>query len=68
MVGSGWTAQLIANGLTKPRGIVFDNTGALLVVEQGVGILRVMFTDSGGTCLAVNQTSTLVDNTDVSVL
>lgn len=66
VVGSGWTAQLIATGLTKPRGIVFDSTGALLVVQQGVGILRVSFTDAGGTCLAVNQTKTLVDNTDVS--
>lgn len=68
VVGSGWTAQLIATNLTSPRGIVFDSTGALLVVQQGVGILRVTFTDSGGTCLAVNQTSTLVENTDVSRL
>lgn len=67
VVGSGWTAQLIANDLTKPRGMVFDSTGALLVVQQGVGILRVTFTDNGGTCLAVNQTSTLVANTDVSL-
>lgn len=66
VVGSGWTAQLIATGLTAPRGIVFDTTGALLVVQQGVGILRVIFNDFGGTCLAVNQTSTLVNNTDVS--
>lgn len=68
VVGSGWTAQLIATGLTAPRGIVFDTAGALLIVQQGVGILRVIFTDSGGTCLSVNQTSTLVNNTDVSFL
>lgn len=67
VVGSGWTAQLIATGLTKPRSIIFDQSGALLVVQQGSGIVRLTLTDSGGTCLAVNKTSTVVENSDVGV-
>lgn len=66
VVGSGWTAQLIAQNLTAPRSIVFDQNGALLVVQKGSGILRMTFTDKGGTCLVVNQTKTVVNNTDVS--
>lgn len=67
VVGSGWTAQLIAANLTKPRGIIFDQSGALLVVQQGSGIVRLTFTDYGGTCLVVNETATVVDNPDVSL-
>lgn len=65
VVGSGWTAQLIATNLTKPRGIIFDKSGALLVVQQGSGIVRLRFTDHGGTCLVVNETKTIVENSDV---
>lgn len=65
VVGSGWTAQLIATGLDSPRSITFDQNGALLVVQQGSGIVRMTLTDNGGTCLAVNETSTVVENSDV---
>lgn len=65
VVGSGWTAQLVARNLTSPRSILFDSEGALLVVQQGVGILRVQFDDFGGTCLVVHSTTTVVENTDV---
>lgn len=65
VVGSGWTAQLIATGLDSPRSITFDQNGALLVVQQGSGIVRLTLTDNGGTCLAVNKTSTVVENSDV---
>lgn len=65
VVGAGWTAQLVAQNLTKPRSILFDGDGALLVVQQGVGILRVRFDDYGATCLVVNATETVVENSDV---
>lgn len=58
---------MIAANLTKPRGIIFDQSGALLVVQQGSGIVRLTFTDYGGTCLVVNETATVVDNPDVSL-
>ncbi|KAK2597640.1 hypothetical protein N8I77_012417 [Diaporthe amygdali] len=66
VVGSGWTAQLIAKGLTKPRSLIFDQNGALLVVQQGSGIVRMTFTDNGGTCLIVNDTKTVVENSDLN--
>lgn len=68
VVGSGWTAQLIATDLKEPRSLTFDQNGALLVVQQGSGIIRMTLTDNGGTCLAVNETSTVVENSDVGCL
>jgi glucose/arabinose dehydrogenase len=66
VVASGWQAQLVAGGLTKPRNIAFDSTGALLVVESGKGISRHRFDDNGGTCLSSNHSHMLVEMTEVS--
>lgn len=66
VVGSGWTAQLIAQGLQSPRSLVFDTNGALIVVQKGAGLLHMTLDDLGGTCLVVNQTKTLVDNSDLN--
>jgi hypothetical protein len=64
-VAPGWQAQLVSAGLTKPRSILFDSTGALLLVESGKGISRITFTDNGGTCLQVTKSSLLVANPSV---
>ncbi|EAQ85440.1 hypothetical protein CHGG_09454 [Chaetomium globosum CBS 148.51] len=61
IVASGWQAQLVAVNLTKPRSIVFDNAGGLLVVESGKGISRHMFIDNGGTCLVSDETRMVVE-------
>jgi hypothetical protein len=37
-VADGYAARLIADSLTEPRSIKFDGQGALLVVQQNVGI------------------------------
>lgn len=66
VVGTGYTAQLVVTGLTKPRGLIFDKSGALLVVESGVGITRIHFDDRGGTCLLKDQSSTLISDNSVS--
>jgi hypothetical protein len=66
VVGSGYIAQLVLTGLTKPRGLIFDKSGALLVVESGVGITRVRFNDRGGTCLLQDNSSALIRDTSVS--
>ncbi|KFX93459.1 hypothetical protein V495_03050 [Pseudogymnoascus sp. VKM F-4514 (FW-929)] len=59
----GWTGNLIAKGLTRPRGMQLDSKGNLLVVQQGVGIVHLQFTDGGGTCLTVaKQTTIITDN------
>jgi len=50
-VASGWRAEVVANNLTTPRGILFDSEGALLVVEQGRGISRVGLNQESGSCV-----------------
>ena len=65
VVASGWQAQLVAGGFTKPRSIEFDSTGALIVLESGKGISRHRFTDNGGTCLSANHSHMLVELTTV---
>lgn len=66
-IASGYQVALVATGLTKPRSIQFDNTGNLLVVEAGSGIVNLAFQDSGGTCLSVKSSKTVVKNTGVCV-
>lgn len=64
----GWEYRLVAQNLTRPRGILFDSDGALLVVDRGAGILRFEVEDNGGTCVSVGEATTLTDDEDVSVL
>lgn len=61
----GWSYRLIANGFTTPRGIRFDSQGALLVVEEGARITRVVLQDDGGNCFSVKSNNAVVDNTSV---
>lgn len=61
----GWSYRLIANGLTTPRGIRFDSQGALLVVEEGARITRVVLQDDGGTCLSAKSNNAVVEDTSV---
>lgn len=62
----GWRYRLVAEGLTKPRGILFDSEGGLLVVDGGVGLLHYSFSNDGGTCVSVRENTTLIENEDVS--
>jgi len=61
----GWEYRIIANGLRRPRGIVVDSSGALLVVDSGSGIKRIVLEDRGGTCFAVREQTTLVGLSEV---
>ncbi|KAG8167462.1 hypothetical protein KVR01_003151 [Diaporthe batatas] len=63
-LAQGWTAQLIANGVTSARGLVFDSSGALLVAQANTGITRITFTESGG-CLTATK-KTLATKTDLT--
>jgi hypothetical protein len=64
IVAPGFNAQLIIQGLYNPRGIVFDQSGHLLVLQSGAGITSLTFQDGGGTCLGLLKNITLVvDNT-----
>ena len=65
-VAAGYEARLVANGLTAPRGIIFDNQGHLLVVEQSSGIVGLTLADDGGACLSVISKQTIINDTTVS--
>ena len=67
VVAKGWQAQLVLAGLTKPRSIEFDSTGALIVVESGKGITRHTFTDHGSTCLIPDDNTVVVAGAGVSL-
>ncbi|KAI1881115.1 hypothetical protein JX265_001355 [Neoarthrinium moseri] len=66
VVGSGWIAQLVATGLTDPRGIIFDSNGSLLVVQEKNGIQRLTFNDNGTTCLSVRDSTTIVKDSELN--
>lgn len=65
-VHSGWQAQLVVGGLTKPRSIEFDSSGALLVVESGKGITRHTFKDNSGTCLVLEESKVINGQTSLN--
>ena len=61
-IASGYRYALVATGLATPRGIQFDKTGNLLVIEtkNGNGSVSVLaLNDSGGTCVSVTSKTTL---------
>lgn len=66
VAADGWSYRLIAHGLQRPRSILFDDSGALLVLESGKGVTRLTFDDSGGSCLGVKEHKTVVANAAVS--
>ncbi|KAK1759859.1 soluble quino protein glucose/sorbosone dehydrogenase [Echria macrotheca] len=65
-VNSAWQAQLVAGGLTKPRSLMFDASGALLVVESGKGITRHKIVDNGGTCVSISESTVLIGQTSLN--
>ncbi|KAK5738728.1 hypothetical protein LTR17_005861 [Elasticomyces elasticus] len=65
-VAEGYIARLVANNLTKPRGIKFDSQGALLVVEQLSGITALTFVDAGQDCLSVGSRKTVINDTTLN--
>lgn len=67
VVAGGWTAQLIANGLQRPRSLQFDGSGNLLILEMGKGVSRMTFTDNGGTCLVKKGYQVVVPFSEVGM-
>ena len=60
-VASGYQAALVATGVSNPRGIVFDSSGNLLVVQSGSGIASLQLQDSGGTCISVKSRKVILE-------
>jgi hypothetical protein len=61
----GYTARLIETGLTKPRGIMFDTEGRLLVVQAGMGLTTMELDDSDDDCVSVRSHDMLVSDSSV---
>ena len=49
--------QVVATGLSKPRGILLDNAGNLLVVEQGRGVLSAHTLNESNGCVSVGTST-----------
>jgi glucose/arabinose dehydrogenase len=62
VAADGWSYRLVANNFTKPRGLVFDNDGGLLLIDSGVGLVHLTLKDDGETCLSVTDKKTLVEH------
>ncbi|KAF2837424.1 soluble quino protein glucose dehydrogenase [Patellaria atrata CBS 101060] len=62
-MASGYQSRVILNGLRTPRGIIFDNEGNLLVVEQGgAGVRYIKLTDNGGINVCVQSSKQLIND------
>ncbi len=69
VMGSGYTATVIANGMRQPREIIFDPLGNLLVLDQGgVGVRWVKITDNGGLDVCGATPKTIVTDSTVSIV
>jgi hypothetical protein len=64
-MADGYAMRLVATGLSRPRGIIFDHNDRLLVVEQRQGISALTLNDQGGNCIGVSSTDTVVDDSSV---
>ncbi|EXJ79418.1 hypothetical protein A1O3_08920 [Capronia epimyces CBS 606.96] len=56
-LASGFSMQVVATGLSKPRGILLDRAGNLLVVEQGRGVISAHTLDETNGCVSVGTSS-----------
>lgn len=60
-MADGYVSRLVANNLTTPRGIKFDSHGALLVVEEGVGVSALTFNNASDGCISLQNRKLVVD-------
>jgi glucose/arabinose dehydrogenase len=60
VVAKGFTARVVISGLTRPRGMVFDTEGNLLVVQNRKEITAFQMSNEGG-CVKVTGKSTVVN-------
>lgn len=67
VAAAGYQARLIANGLTKPRGLVFDSVGHLLVVQNGAGIASLTLQEDDMGCVSLAEKATVALTLGVGV-
>ena len=64
-VAPGFRVQLAATSLSRPRSLLFDAEGALLVVEQRQGITRLRVGDDGDGCVKAEMLERVVSDASV---
>ena len=64
-VASGYRLQVVATGLSEPRGILLDGAGNLLVVEQGRGAISSHSLTEDNGCVSVQDSSDVTESTSV---
>jgi glucose/arabinose dehydrogenase len=60
IVAKGFTARVVISGLTRPRGMVFDTEGNMLVMQNRKEITAFRMSNDGG-CVKVTGKSTVLD-------
>ncbi|KAK1981953.1 hypothetical protein LZ30DRAFT_749672 [Colletotrichum cereale] len=62
IVARGWTFRLVTDGYDRPRIILFNQQGALLLVDARSGIKHLKLNDDGGTCSSVSGERTIIES------
>ena len=65
-IASGYQMQVVATGLSKPRGIKLDGAGNLLVVEQDRGVVSSHRINEGNGCVSLEDATDLTRDLGVS--
>lgn len=65
-VASGYALQVVATGLSRPRGLSFDSQGHLLVVEAGSGILSSHVVNNSGNCTRLQNSTTVIQGEELN--
>ena|ERR1700753_3306885 len=63
----GFTARVLGNGFSNPRGLAFDSAGHLLLVEKNRGVIALTLEEEGG-CVNIAKRGTVVAESSVSLV
>ena len=64
-LASGYRMQVVATGLSSPRGIILDGSGNLLVVEQDRGLVSAHTLGESNGCVTVQSSRDVTPALDV---
>lgn len=64
-IASGYTYQVVATGLARPRGILIDSEGNLLVVERGKGAVTAHTLEEEDGCVSIASSTDVTTDFDV---
>lgn len=67
-VAAGWEATLVGTDLESPRGLLFDSSGNLLVVEQRAGVVSYAVGSDDAGCVQLSDRKEVIENDAVSDL